>query len=103
VTITNNGTSFNFPVFKVYGTYASFTLNNETTGESLIYGGATITSPDYIEFDSFNNTAFLNGNSTDELPSIDIMSTLWPTIQPGANVFSISGADADVLWNPSWA
>lgn len=101
--LTNTGTSETFPVYKVKGTFSSFTLTNTTTGESLVYSGTTITSPDYVEFDSFNNTAFLNGNSTDELPSLDITSSLFPVLGTGANTVTITGADVDVLWNPSWA
>jgi len=101
-TITNNGTATTFPVFQVQGTTASFVLTNLTTDESIIYGGTTITSPDYVELDSFNNTAFLNGDGADLLSSIDIVSSLWPTFQPGPNDITISGADVHILWNPSW-
>jgi hypothetical protein len=101
-TIDNTGTAESFPVYKVYGPTSTFTLANVTTGEQVIYSGTAISGGDYVELNTFKNTAFLNGDGADMLPSIDILSSLFPFLRTGNNQISIDGADVDVLWNPAW-
>lgn len=107
-TITNSGNVPFFPVVKVDGPTSSFVLSNDTTGEELIYdstlpGGVAIAGGDYVEFDFFRNTAYLNGAGSNRKASIDVESSDFWTLAPGANLVTLDGATGDVLYNPSWA
>lgn len=103
VTLDNVGTSDFFPVFQVDSCPTGvFILENVTTGEKVVYSGTAIGGADYAELDSFSDTIFLNGDSTDLLDQVDIPSSLWPIMVTGANEFTISGADMDILYQPAW-
>jgi hypothetical protein len=100
--ITNTGTADYYPVYKVYGPTSVFSVSNATTGEDLFYIGTAIDSGDYVELNSFKNTAFLNGDGADLLDSVDVEQTLFPRLIPGVNLIEVDLADMDVLWAPAW-
>lgn len=100
--ITNSGNADYYPVFKVYGPTSVFSVSNATTGEDLFYIGTAIGSGDYVELNSFTNTAFLNGDGADLLDGIDVAGSLFPRLIPGANTIEVDLADMDVLWAPAW-
>lgn len=101
--VPNDGNMEFWPVIEVGPNGGFFTITNEDSGEVVVYNGAAIGGGDHLELDFFTGTAYLNGDSTDEIDGIDPTSTDWFTIKPdgGTNV-SIVGADADVLSNNAW-
>jgi hypothetical protein len=103
-TITNTGTADYYPVYLVSkaGGTSAFTITNAATGEAFTYSGTTIPNGSYLELNSFNNTAFLNGDGADLLDGVDIQTTLFPLLQIGGNLMSITGADMEILWAPAW-
>jgi hypothetical protein len=107
--VTNEGTADFYPVVKVYGPTSSFTLENTTLGEQIVYdsslpGGASIGAADYVEFDFFRNTAYLNGSGASRKSGIDIeLSDFWILEAGVANTIEITGADADLLLNHAYA
>lgn len=115
-TLTNDGTAALFPVYQVYlsGGTTSFSLTNTTNSQSMTWSGTlgsggpagsgtTPPGEDYIEIDTFNNTMFLNGISTDELPGLFLPNSLFPQLEVGGNDITIVGADVDILWQNAWA
>lgn len=108
--VNNEGNVDFWPVVKVYGSASLFTLQNVTLNQAVIYddslpGAPTIGPGDYMEFDFFRNTAFLNGTGADGMPGVYMeLSDFWP-IQGGvSNTLQIDNApSADVLWNHSYA
>lgn len=114
VTVTNDGNVEFFPVFKVYGATSSFTLvNNSNLDEAgnpkqFVYsaalpGALSIAGGDYAEIDTFRNTVYLNGNSSNLKPGIDIPTSDFWGLVPGDNDIEIFGASADMLWQAGWA
>ena len=107
--VNNLGNVDFYPVAKVYGSTTLFTLRNDTLNQELIYddslpGAPTIGPGDYMEFDFFRNTAFLNGTGADGKPGIYMeLSDFWPIQGGTSNTLDITGADADILWNHSYA
>lgn len=100
--LTNEGSTRFWPVFKVHGPVSTFTITNVTTGESIVYDGATIGALHYVEIDNFRGTAYLDGSSSNELNGIDFLSTDFFALVPGANSVTIDGAATDVLWNDGY-
>lgn len=106
-TITNNGTADTYPVWKVYGASTGFTLTNTTTGLAIVYddslpGAASIGGGDYVEIDTFRNTAYLNGDEGNRKPGIDLLQTDFFPLVPGENAITITGATVDALVNDGW-
>lgn len=108
-TCTNAGNNETFPVFKVYGPFAQFTLINETTGLQIVYdsalpGAVVIGGGDYLEISTSRDVAYLNGDVANRISGIDVLASQFFTLAPGENVLSLSGADScDVLFNNGWA
>jgi len=112
-TITNEGSCPMFPVWKVYGDTDGFTLRNDTYDLEIIYdddfpGASFISTPNYVEIDTFRETAFLNGSGDNRIAGIDVEnSTFWPLF-PGDNLIQVSGKGtfaaptAEMLWNYAW-
>ena len=107
--VTNNGNVDFFPVVKVYGSTTLFTVRNITINQEMIYdaslpGAPAIGPGDYMEFDFFRNTAYLNGDEDSGKPGIDVaLSDFWPIQGTIPNELQVDGADADILWNHSYA
>lgn len=111
--LNNTGTAPFFPVFKVFGPADNWTLENTSTGLMIVYdsdlpGAVTIAPGDYIEIDTFRNTAYLNGTGASRKAGIDIIqSDFWP-LEVGNNTVTIQGdgsdpaPDVDILWQPAW-
>lgn len=108
-TLTNDGNTAFYPVFKVYGPTWEFWLYNLTTGKQLHYdgslpGASMIGTSEYIEIDMFRGTVVLNGDEdAGYIAGIDIEETDFWTLVPGANAVALVGANtATVLWNDAW-
>lgn len=112
--LNNVGSAPFYPVAKVYGPVDFFVLSNNSTQlelhfDSSLPGGAAIPGGgDYVEFDFFRNTAFLNGDGASYLPSIDIEASDFWTLLPGPNDIEVTGVgtfpapDVDILWQAAW-
>lgn len=117
----SDGTTGSLPVFKVYGDTVGvdeFLIVNaaalDTNGNPLQikYRGSTLNpeldpigSTDHVEITCLRETVVLNGNEDFlSISGIDIpASELRLPIVPGLNPITITGADADVLWNSARA
>lgn len=109
--LVNDGSAEYFPVFKVYapnpGPMTAFTLTNAASALQIVYdstlpGADTVAFGDYIEINTFRNTAYLNGNGADMKAGIDELSSeYWPLLV-GSNSVSITGGNLQVLWAPAW-
>lgn len=107
-TLNNTGNTKFWPVIKVYGPTSSFTIENTTTGEAIVYlgpslpGGQSIGGGEYAEIDTFRNTIFLNGDEDDLAAGVVIEDSDFWGLEVGNNVLDSSGPNFDVLWNIPW-
>lgn len=107
--VTNGGNADFWPVWKVNGAFAAFTLVNNTTGLQIEYdsaqpGASAVGGGDYAEIDTFGGTIFLNGNGADLSAGIVALNSDDFPLVPGPNSITLTGAaSADVLVNAAWA
>ena len=104
--LVNVGSASYFPVFKV-GPSTTFTLRNNTTGLEINYdgnrpGAMAIPGGSYGEIDTFRNTMYLNGNSTNLKPGIEVTTSDFWELGPGTNNVECDVATT-VLWASAWA
>jgi hypothetical protein len=113
-TLTNTGNAAFSPVIKVHGATSSFTITNPAdvdefgNPKQIVYdagrpGAVSIAGGHYAEIDTFRGTIFLDGSSTDLTAGLDPDATDFFKLEPGANALTITGATADVLWNPAYS
>lgn len=107
-TLTNDGNTRFWPVFKVYGPTGYFELHNLTTGEALYYdssrpGATYIGTSEYVEIDMFQGKVVLNGDADDSaIAGVDPETSDFFALVPGDNDIAAIGASADCLWNAAW-
>lgn len=113
-TLNNTGTAPFFPVWKIYGPTYYCRIVNNTTGEEFVYDASLPSSPlpitggNYLEINTFRNTAYLNGNSTNYKSAIDIELSEFFPLEVGNNSITIHGTgtfaapDVDCLWQAAW-
>lgn len=107
-TLTNDGTTQMWPVFKVYGPTHEFFLYNLTTGKTLHYdssnpGASIVGTSEYVEIDMFYGKVTLNGSEDDDfIAGIVFDETDFWSLVPGDNDIAVVGADVDILWNDAW-
>jgi len=120
-TVTNYGNRPSYPVWQVNGPFTGFTITNTSVTPNEVFsyngglpGAALVTAGNYIEIDTFRNTAYLmvgaapNGvPSTNLKPGIEIASSDFFTIPPGANTITLStfpviGGTGTCLLNSAW-
>jgi len=115
--VVNNGNRPTFPVWKIYGPFNSFTLTNTSVGTATTHpqfkydgslpGAMAIAGGDYIEINTFKNTAYRNGNLTNLKPGIVMLSSEFFTIPPGSNTITLTyggaGGASVGLINAAWA
>lgn len=113
-TLTNLGTAAFSPVARVAGPAFGFTLTNADDLDAdgnplqLVYdstrpGGLAIPPGHYAEIDFFRGTVYQDGSGVNLISGIDpTVSDFWRLV-PGANIVTITGANATVLWNNAWA
>lgn len=119
-TLTNTGTSGYHPVFKVNGPTSAFTITNNSlldeqgnplqiVYDSTLPGALAIAGGHYAEIDTFRDTVYLDGNSSNLKPGIDVLETDFTAVDGsgflavGANILEIVGATCDVLWQAAFA
>lgn len=118
-TLDNDGSSPFFPVFKVYGPFDTFELENANALDdagnpmrivysSALPGAVAVGGGHYIEIDCFRNTVYLDGDGPSRKAGINIIESDFFPLVVGDNLISISGGgsnaapDVDILWNPAW-
>jgi len=98
--LVNTGTAAYFPVFRVYGPAAGFTISLGVDRQ-LVFVDA-IGGGDYVEIDTFRNTMFLNGDGADQLSGLDVENSVFPVLEPGSNSVQMFDADCIVEWAPAY-
>lgn len=108
--LVNGGNRGTFPVYIIEGPFSVFTLENTTTGDIIGYnaaqpGAVPVGGGDYIEINTFKNTAFLNGDGADLLPGIVYAYSDFKELPMGASTFTLIGdaTTGHALVNAAWA
>jgi hypothetical protein len=102
-----------WPVIRVNGAFTGFTIVNQSVQDEygddlkIVYSGTrpgavTVGGGSYAEIVCFNETIYLNGNSSNLKPGIDPTLTDFFYLKPGINNIVISGASATMLVNYAW-
>lgn len=99
--IGNAGNAETWPVVKVYGPSAGFTLSR-ADGTSVIWVG-TLGAGVYIEIDMFKETMYNDGNGADRLGGLDLENSDFFPIPAGGDTLTVTGATGTVLANAAWA
>lgn len=111
ITLTNDGSSPMYPVFKVYGAFDDFVLANTTTGAQIVYddtlpGAVSVGGGDHIEILTFRNTVYLNGSGASRKAGIDIETSEFFALEVGDNALQITSSGTaptvEILWAPAW-
>ncbi len=116
VVLDNTGSADYFPVFLVNmlngvvsaGAVNSFMIENLTTGQQFVYddsfpGAIPISAGGhYAEINTFKNTIFLDGDSSNLKAGVDELSSEYFSLRVGENEIVITNCDMDVLWAPAW-
>lgn len=108
--ISNVGGSPVHHVTRLYGPCSGPSISNETLDEEITFSDSLVLgSGEYVEIDTRNKTAYLNGStSTSRLSSIDFTVTSWWQIEPGDQLIryapsAVTGAAAAVItYRPAW-
>lgn len=106
--LNNTGTTDFYPVIKAYGVGPQeFWIGTTTLGAVLhwtdAYPGVTaLPLGQYIEFDFFRNTAYLNGNGANMMAGLDFEISEFFPLEPGNNAVTALGVDIHVLWQAAW-
>lgn len=106
--VTNRGNRPVYPVFRIYS--GSFTLSNATTGYYFVFNSALPGCPevgggDYVEINCLRNTAYLNGNDKNMKAGIQMRSSDFFMLVPGANNITIDSGTgtSEIEFNSAWA
>lgn len=105
VVIGMEGTADYYPVIKVFAggsPLSNFIISNVTQGKALSYDGTAIPTGEYLEIDTFKNTAFLNGDQANYLNGFDPELTDFFTLSPGDNQID-TNCQTTFLTNNAWA
>jgi hypothetical protein len=115
-TIHNGGTAEFLPVFQANrlngatggSPVTDFTIDNAATGEQFVYssslpGAGPIPGGHYAEIDCFGETIFEDGNGADLDAGVDELNSLYPRLVTGDNDITVTGCNADILWQNAWA
>jgi hypothetical protein len=109
VTVSNDGTVDVRPILRLYGPCIDPRVENQSTGEQLIFTGLTIAAGDWLEIDCREKTARLNGlASQSRLSRLDFANSSYLRLLPGMNTvryFPVSfstGARLEVRFRSAW-
>lgn len=122
-TLVNGGSAEMFPVIQVYAGSSAcpgFVLTNldnlddqgvakEIVFDADLPGAANIPAGQYIEFDTFRNTVYLNGDGANYKPGIDVEESDFWGLVVGSNEITIDGDGTNpaptvvILWQNAWA
>ena len=113
VTLTNDGNRSTYPVFQINGPFETFVLTNLTTDYSFSYdedqlGAPNITAGHYVEINTFRNTIFKDGNTSNCKPGVVMETSDFFELASGANDITLavtgSGSSASglAITNAAW-
>lgn len=91
--VTNNGTATAYPLLRIYGNITTPTITHLGSGKQLTFSGS-VGPGDFLEIDLFERTVKLNGTTT-RLNLLNIASSRWFGLPPGANILRLSGGTYD--------
>lgn len=106
--LANDGTTDFYPVIQAIGTGPQeFYIGTTTLGSVLHWttaypGTPSLPTGEYIEFDFFKNTAYLNGNSSNMMAGVDFGVSEFFPLEPGNNLVTVIGCDLLILWQSAW-
>lgn len=112
LTVRNNGSIRTQPVATIYGptsgTMNTIVLQNQTTGESMIFAPAyALGVGQYIVLD-FANKTVTRENGTNIYDQIQFATSAWWQVEPGDNPISFTaagtttGANVALRWQDAW-
>jgi hypothetical protein len=109
VTVGNDGNVAVRPLLRLYGPSDGPRVENQTTGERLIFTGLTLLAGEWLELDCMEKTARLNGLANQSrLAQLDFLNSTWLRLLPGMNTvryYPVSfgdGARLEVRFRPAW-
>jgi hypothetical protein len=109
VTVGNDGNVAVRPLLRLYGPASDPRVENQTTGERLIFEGLTLLAGEWLEIDCLEKTARLNGLANQSrLAQLDFLNSTWLRLLPGMNTvryYPVSfgdGARLEARFRPAW-
>lgn len=107
--VTNVGAVPSHFTARLYGPCTGPALYNQTTGEVIAFTSALVLGAgEYVEIDTRDRTAYLNGGTVSRLNQIDFTATSWWRLEPGDNELryaptsASAGAAAVITYRPAW-
>lgn len=109
VTVINDGNTVVSPVLRLYGPATDPRVENQTTGEQMLFSGLTIAAGDWLEIDCRELTARLNGlPDQSRLSRLDFAASDFLRLLRGTNTlryFPVSfgdGARLEARYRSAW-
>lgn len=109
VTVTNDGTANAWPVVELHGPCVGPQIENQTTGQRMLFPGLVLLSGEFLELDMRARTARLGGAANQSrLEWLDFAESEWFPLVPGANDLRFypetdnGGAEAVIDWRDAW-
>jgi hypothetical protein len=109
VTVTNDGTVPVRPLLRLYGPATDPRVENQSTGERLIFTGLSLLAGDWLEIDCRDKTIRLNGLSNQSrYARLDFATSSFLRLLPGMNTvryYPVSfgnGARLEVRFRSAW-
>lgn len=109
VTFDNGGTAKSFPILRLYGpcTACKVVVNSART---LSLSGFNLSSGNYIEIDTLQETLRINGDPSRQITSaLDLVISEMPWMRPGSNTFNVTftgeaaGTKLQIISRPAFA
>lgn len=109
VTVINDGNVPVLPLLRLYGPATDPRVENQLTGERLLFTGLTIAAGDWLEIDCRTSTIRLNGlEEQSRYARLDFVASSFLRLLPGANTiryypvtFDV-GARLEVRYRSAW-
>lgn len=100
----NQGNYGSYPTIRITGPSTNPVVTNTTTGAVLKFlTGYTVASGHFVDVDTLNHTAMLDG-TTSNTGSLDFVNSTWPTLAMGNNTFTLSGGGTlTITWRDCWS
>lgn len=109
VSVSNDGNAPVPPVLRLYGPATDPRVENQTTGERLVFSGITLSAGDWLEVDCREKTIRLNGlPEQSRYARLDFTASTFPRLEPGVNTvryYPVSfgdGARLEVRFRSAW-
>lgn len=109
-TLTNGGDKGTWPHLLIYGPCtnpAIFWVS--PPGGAVVFAGLTVAAGDYVDVDTFNQTAYVNSNpAASRYGNLDFTQTVWAPLPPGPTTLRFAPASFSVpcqcvvAWYDAW-